>query len=123
MSVAASPPTTASSLDRAFGALADPGRRTLIERLSLGPDNVKSLAGLAGMRMPSALKHLHVLEEGGIVVSHKTGRTRTYSMAPGAFNAIRAWVQQRETLMNDAFDRLEALIDSVDDDAAEGSTP
>lgn len=117
MSHAAPSPIAAVALDRAFAALADAGRRTMIERLSLGPANVKSLAGLAGMRLPSALKHLHVLEEGGIVVSQKAGRTRTYRMAPGAFDAIGAWVRQRETLMNAAFDRLEALIDTVEDTA------
>ena len=115
-------PMEGHALDRAFAALADPGRRTMIERLSLGPANVKSLAGLAGMQLPSALKHLRVLEDGGIVASQKVGRTRTYSMAPGAFDAIGAWVRQRETLMNAAFDRLEALIDAVEA-KAEAPTP
>jgi len=100
------------SLDRAFTALADPGRRAMVERLSRGPANVKHLAELGRMRLPSALKHLRVLEDGGLVVSQKAGRTRTYSMAPGAFDAIRAWVRQREAAMNDAFDRLEKVIEA-----------
>lgn len=100
------------SLDRAFTALADPGRRAMVERLSRGPANVKHLAELGGMRLPSALKHLRVLEDGGLVVSAKAGRIRTYSMAPHAFDAVRAWVGQREAAMNAAFDRLEALIDA-----------
>lgn len=86
----------------------------MVETLSLGPANVKQLAGVVRMRLPSALKHLRVLEDGGIVVSQKAGRVRTYSMAPGAFDAIRAWVSQREALMNRAFDRLESLIDDVE---------
>jgi DNA-binding transcriptional ArsR family regulator len=97
-------------LDRAFTALADPGRRTMVEALSAGPASVRQLAAGARMQLPSALKHLRVLEDGGIVVSRKAGRTRTYSMAPRAFDAIRAWVGQRESAMNAAFDRLEALI-------------
>jgi DNA-binding transcriptional ArsR family regulator len=101
-------------LDRTFIALADPGRRTLVETLSLGPASVRQLAGVARMRLPSALKHLRVLEDGGIVVSRKAGRIRTYSMVPGAFEAIRAWVSLREALMNTAFDRLESLIDQVE---------
>jgi DNA-binding transcriptional ArsR family regulator len=100
------------TLDRALIALADPGRRTMVETLSRGPASVKQLAGVARMQLPSALKHLRVLEDGGIVTSRKAGRSRTYTMAPGAFDAIRAWVGQREALMNAAFDRLESLIDA-----------
>jgi DNA-binding transcriptional ArsR family regulator len=106
-------------LDRAFIALGDPGRRTMVETLSVGPANVKQLAAVARMRLPSALKHLRVLEESGIVLSRKAGRTRTYSMAPGAFDAIRAWVGKREALMKTAFDRLESLIDEVEAKGAE----
>ena len=70
----------AQPLDRLFLALADPGRRGMVEQLSRGPATVKELAGPANMRLPSALKHLKVLEEGGMVVSRKVGRTRTYAM-------------------------------------------
>jgi DNA-binding transcriptional ArsR family regulator len=107
------------SLDRTFTALADPGRRAMVERLSRGPANVKHLAELGRMRLPSALKHLRVLEDGGLVVSAKAGRVRTYSIAPGAFDTIRAWVGQREAAMNAAFDRLEALI-AADEEEAPG---
>lgn len=98
------------SLDRAFSALADPGRRAMVEQLSRGPANVKQLAEIGSMRLPSAVKHLRVLEDGGLVLSRKAGRTRTYRMAPGAFDTIRAWVGQREAAMNAAFDRLATLI-------------
>jgi DNA-binding transcriptional ArsR family regulator len=114
MTQAGPSPMERQTLDRTFGALADPGRRTMVETLSAGPANVKQLAGVARMQLPSALKHLRVLEDGGIVVSHKAGRVRTYSMAPGAFDGIRAWVGKREALMNVAFDRLETLIDEVE---------
>jgi len=93
-------------MDRMFTALADAGRRGMVERLSIGPATVKELAGPANMRLPSALKHLKVLEDGGIVVSRKVGRTRTYNMQPGAFAAIDEWVRKRQTAMNQAFDRL-----------------
>lgn len=93
-------------LDRLFVALADAGRRGMVERLSLGPATVKELAEPHNMGLPSALKHLRVLEEGGIVMSNKAGRTRTFTMRPGALSAVDAWVHQRETALNKAFDRL-----------------
>lgn len=97
-------------LDDIFTALADPGRRGMVDRLSVGPATVKELAEPAGMGLPSALKHLRVLEKGGIVVSTKAGRTRTYRIDPTAFGAINAWVRQREAAMNAAFDSLVAAI-------------
>jgi DNA-binding transcriptional ArsR family regulator len=100
-------------LDRIFVALADPGRRGMVEQLSNGPATVKQLAEPAKMRLPSAVKHLKVLEEGGIVVSRKAGRTRTYSMQPAAFRAINDWVRQREAAMNAAFDRLVQAMNDV----------
>lgn len=105
-------------LDRVFVALADPGRRGIIEQLSKGPATVKELAGPAKMRLPSAVKHLKVLEDGGIVVSRKVGRTRTYRMQPAAFRAINDWVRQREAAMNAAFDCLvQAMNDSPEEES------
>ena len=93
-------------LDSIFLALADPNRRRMIERLSNGPATVKQLAEPVRMRLPSAVKHLKVLESGGLVVSQKAGRTRTYTMLPSAFRPVSDWVREREAAMNAAFDRL-----------------
>lgn len=99
-------------LDRIFIALSDSQRRGMVEQLSKGPATVKELAGPAGMRLPSALKHLKVLEEGGIVASRKVGRTRTYRMRPDAFRAVDDWVRRTKAARNAAFDRLvEAIHD------------
>lgn len=97
-------------LDRIFLALADPGRRGMVEQLARGPATVKELAQPANMRLPSAVKHLRVLEEGGIVVSRKAGRTRTYAMRRDAFSLVNDWVNARETALNAAFDRLAQAI-------------
>jgi len=106
------------SLDRIFLALADPGRRGMIEQLARGPATVKELARPANMGLPSAVKHLKVLEEGGIVVSNKSGRTRTFTMRRDAFSPMKDWVRQREAALNAAFDRLlEAISDMPEEDA------
>ena len=99
-------------LDIMFHALSDPYRRTLVEKLSRGPASVTELAGSVPLAMPSVVKHLQVLEGGGIVRSTKAGRVRTYGMRPDGLNAIGEWVRQREATMNRAFDRLaQAMID------------
>jgi len=100
----------AQPLDRLFLALADPGRRGMVEQLSRGPATVKELARPANMRLPSALKHLRVLEEGGVVASRKIGRTRTYAMRSEALAPIKDWMREREAALNAAFDRLAQAI-------------
>jgi DNA-binding transcriptional ArsR family regulator len=109
----------AAALDRIFTALADPGRRAMVERLCLRPASVKELAKPFGMRLPSALKHLKVLEDGGIVLSHKTGRVRTYEISPMAFSAINKWVAKRQAAINAAFDRLEKAIAELPEEKKE----
>lgn len=82
----------------------------MVERLCARPASVKELAEPVGMRLPSALKHLRVLEDGGIVVSRKAGRVRTYEISPTAFSIINEWLAERRAAINAAFDRLERAI-------------
>ena len=96
--------------DRLFQALADPYRRSLVERLSRGPATVSALAAPTELGLPAVLKQLRILEAGGIVVSAKQGRVRTYRMQPKAFAGVSSWIAQREAEMDQAFDRLEALM-------------
>jgi DNA-binding transcriptional ArsR family regulator len=105
--------TGAESYDRMFQALADPYRRGFIKQLAKGPASVKELAAPADVQLPAVLKHLRVLEEGGIVVSQKVGRVRTYRMRPDAFQAMSSWIEQRQHEMNAAFDRLAALMTEI----------
>jgi len=107
------------ALDRMFLALADPSRRGLIERLSRGPATVTQLAAPARMRLPSAVKHLKVLEEGGLAVSRKVGRTRTYSIQPRALRTIADWARSREAAWNSAFDRLAAAMQELPEKESE----
>jgi DNA-binding transcriptional ArsR family regulator len=102
--------TEAARLDRLFFALADVHRRGMLDRLSRGPASVSELAEPLGMALPSAVKHLAVLEQGGLVASSKVGRVRTYRAEPKALEAMEAWVAKRKTLLNAQFDRLGAYL-------------
>lgn len=106
----------ASPLERMFSALADPHRRAMVERLSRGPATAKELAAPAGMRLPSAVKHLKVLEGGGLVMSRKIGRARTFKIQPDALRAIGDWARAREAAWNSAFDRLsDAMLETPEE--------
>lgn len=98
------------NLDRLFHALADPSRRGMIDRLARGPASVKELAAPLSMALPSVMKHLRVLEEGGIVLSEKAGRVRTYRIEPAALSAMEEWVAARKAMWNAQFDRLDDYL-------------
>jgi DNA-binding transcriptional ArsR family regulator len=97
-------------LDQMFFALADTSRRSMIDRLSKGPASVSELARPLEMAMPSVVKHLAVLEAGGVVTSEKKGRVRTYTIVPATLTTIETWVAQRKAKMNAALDRLEDYL-------------
>jgi DNA-binding transcriptional ArsR family regulator len=96
-----------------FFALSDGSRRAMLDSLSKAPASVSDLAQPLQMALPSAVKHLTVLEQGGLVLSEKTGRVRTYRVAPNALAAMEAWVARRKTLLNAQFDRLDAYLNAT----------
>jgi len=97
-------------LDRLFHALADTSRRGMIDRLSRGPASATELAQPLTMALPSVVKHLAVLEAGGVVTSEKAGRVRTYRLAPAALSRVEDWAAVRKAGLNAQFDRLEAYL-------------
>lgn len=97
-------------LDSVFFALADANRRNMLDQLSESPASVSELGRPLGIAMPSVVKHLAVLESGGLVLSEKTGRVRTYRMAPGALVAMEKWVAARKARLHAQFDGLDAYL-------------
>lgn len=95
-----------ADLDRVFQALADPGRRIMVERLSRGPATVSELARPLTMSLAAVLQHVQVLEASGLVKSQKTGRTRTCSINPTALRSAEQWISERRTLWERRLDRL-----------------
>jgi DNA-binding transcriptional ArsR family regulator len=81
-------------IDRTFGALADPTRRAIVERLGGGSASISELAAPFGMSLTGMKKHVLVLEDAGLVVTEKVGRVRRCTLAPYAFEGITAWLQR-----------------------------
>ena len=109
-----------SSLDVVFQALADPSRRTMVERLSRGPASVSDLAQPLDMSLPAVMQHLQVLETSGLVRSEKTGRVRMCRIEPRALETAEGWFARRRTQWERRFDRLEAFL--ADEDAQDAKS-
>jgi DNA-binding transcriptional ArsR family regulator len=96
----------------AFSALADPTRRQVFERLSVGPRAVGELAEGLPVSRPAVSQHLKVLKEAGLVTDRADGARRVYQIDPQGLGALRAWLDQFWDLALSAFkdeaERLEA---------------
>ena len=98
------------TLDQVFFALADPTRRTVLERLGTGPSTVSDLAQPFDMALPSFMQHLHVLEESKLVRSRKEGRVRTYELTPQPLEAMGGWLEEQRSLWNRRLDQLDHYL-------------
>ena len=99
-----------TGLDAMFQALADPSRRSMVERLSRGSASVSELAAPLAMSMPAVMQHLAVLEASGIVRSTKVGRVRSCQLEPAALTAAEQWMSQQRLLWEQRLDRLGAML-------------
>ena len=93
-------------LDRVFHALADPGRRHMLERLGQGPASVSELGKPLAMTLAAVLQHVQILEASGLVRSRKLGRTRTCSLNAETLRSAESWISARRTFTERRLDRL-----------------
>ena len=98
-------------LDRTFGALADPTRREILERLAEGPASVSELARPLGMSMPGLLKHVRILEQAQLVTTQKQGRVRECRLDPGQLDDAARWIQARQQRWERRLDRLGTYLE------------
>jgi DNA-binding transcriptional ArsR family regulator len=100
-----------AQLDSLFHALADPTRRAVIERLGNGPAATSDLARPFDMALPSFTQHLGILEECGVVRSHKQGRVRTYHLTGKPLETAAHWLAEQREQWTRRLDQLDAYLD------------
>lgn len=97
-------------LDLLFHALSDPTRRMMLNRLAKGPAAVTELAGPTGLRLPTILRHLSVLEEAGLIDSQKDGRVRSCALQPKALAPMRDWLDEQRAVWEARLGRLDDYV-------------
>jgi DNA-binding transcriptional ArsR family regulator len=101
--------------DVLFGALADPTRRALFERLCReGEKTVGALTARAGVSQPAVSKHLAVLRQAGLVRDRHEGRQTHYSAQLCALAPLVDWTSQMAGFWQTRFDDLEDLLKRMD---------
>jgi DNA-binding transcriptional ArsR family regulator len=86
-----------------------------VERLSRGPTSVSELASPLAITLAAVVQHLQVLEECGLVRTHKQGRVRTCRMEPAGLSVVERWIASRRALWERRLDRLGDVLAEPED--------
>jgi DNA-binding transcriptional ArsR family regulator len=98
------------ALDALFGALADPTRRMLVERLlTSGPATATVLAETTPLTRQAILKHLQVLEAAGLLTHERAGREVRYKVTPQPLAGAVGWMLDTAGLWDKRIDRLRRI--------------
>lgn len=94
-------------LSRTFSALADPTRRAILAKLSLGEASVNEIAAPFNMTLPAISKHLQVLEKAALI-----SRGRDAQWRPARLNAVTLapaadWIDGYRHFWERSFDALD----------------
>lgn len=101
----------AGGLDAAFGAIADPTRRGILERLGRGDASISDLADGFRMTLTGMKKHVGVLETARLVTTEKRGRVRTCRLGPRRLEEEAAWIATYRRMLEERLDHLGAFLE------------
>jgi DNA-binding transcriptional ArsR family regulator len=104
-------------LDRAFGALADPTRRRVLQLVGERPRAAGEIAAVFPVSRPAVSKHLRVLREAGLIEAEPAGRARIYRLRPDGIAESLRWMEETGRFWDRA---LEAFRRHVDAEEVEG---
>ncbi|MCC6620074.1 MAG: winged helix-turn-helix transcriptional regulator [Deltaproteobacteria bacterium] len=110
-------------LDATFAALADPTRRAILARLSVGPATVAELTALFSMSQPAISKHLRVLERAGLIGSGRDAQRRPRRLEPAPLGQANGWLEGFRRFWEASFDRLDGLLAELQAEQAPAAPP
>jgi DNA-binding transcriptional ArsR family regulator len=97
-----------------FRALADPMRRTMIDRLRAGERNATELRDGLGISQPAVSQHIAVLRGAGLIDERKEGRSVHYRIRPEGLRPLLDWLATYEAFWPARIDRLKSLLKDMD---------
>lgn len=93
-------------LDKAFSALANSHRRSIITALSLQPLSISRLAEFENLSLPAIHKHIALLEEAELIHRRKIGRSNFLVLNHESFFLVQQWLMQHQTQWGSAMASL-----------------
>jgi DNA-binding transcriptional ArsR family regulator len=98
------------ALDRIFGALADPTRRRIVERLSRRSLTIGEIAAEFDISQPAISKHVRVLEDSGLLARRIVGRVHYCALSPVAMESASKWLDKQRAYWTASLDRLDDVL-------------
>jgi DNA-binding transcriptional ArsR family regulator len=100
----------ASTTSDVFNAIAEAGRREILDVLVAGEKAVGAIVTDLSMSQPQVSKHLRVLSEVGLVRCRAAGRRRLYRLEPARLRPLHDWLSKYEQAWNVRLDRIDDLL-------------
>jgi DNA-binding transcriptional ArsR family regulator len=100
-------------LSETFQALADPTRRAILARLTLGESSVNELAEPFEMSLPAVSKHLKVLERAGLISRSRDAQYRPCKLEAQTLKGVDDWLAEYRRFWEARFDRLDAYLQKL----------
>ena len=104
------------SLSRVFSALADPTRRDMVARLSVGDATVNELAEPYTVSVQAVSKHLKVLEDAGLVSRSREAQRRPVHLEVEVLDLMTTWIERYRRQAEERYQRLDALLAELPDE-------
>lgn len=101
------------ALSLTFSALADPTRRAILERLSLGRASVSELAAPFEISLPAVSRHLKVLERAGLIARGRNAQWRPAQLQAEPLKDISVWLERYRSNWEESYQRLDEYLDIV----------
>lgn len=98
------------TLDLVFGAMADPTRRAIIDRLRDGDLSSGELADPLPISRSAVSQHLKVLESAGLITRSKSAQRRIVSLNVDRLSAATGWLQAAHDEWQQRFDNLDQVL-------------
>ena len=98
---------TADHLSLTFSALADPTRRSILERLAQGHATVTELAAPFPVSLPAVSKHLKVLERAGLIARGRNAQWRPCRLEAQPLQDASHWIDRYRQFWETSFDQLD----------------
>ena len=107
--------TNSHRLDLVFAALADPTRRSILERLAEGEATVGELAEPFAISRPAISKHLRVLERAGLVRRTRDGRLSRCGLDAAPMRDAAEWVEKYRVFWESQLEALARYLEHETD--------
>jgi DNA-binding transcriptional ArsR family regulator len=98
---------TIDHLSITFSALADPTRRSILERLADGHATVTELAAPFAVTLPAVSKHLKVLERAGLIARGRNAQWRPCRLEAQPLEDASHWIDRYRQFWETSFDQLD----------------